>query len=57
MKTRDKERLTALVIILVGAVLLLVSTKAPRPLADGITEFFTPTVQAPNLNSNDKEQK
>jgi hypothetical protein len=57
MKTKAKERLIVLLILLVGTVLLLVSTKAPRPLAEGITEHFTPTVENPNSNSNEKEQK
>jgi hypothetical protein len=46
MKTRDKDALIVLGIMIVGAVLLYVSQIAPRPLAEAI-EKQHPNYEAP----------
>jgi len=39
-KTRDKEALIVLGIIIVGALLLIVARETPRPLAEALTTFL-----------------
>jgi len=41
-KKKNNDRLIMLSILFVGAVALLISTLAPRPLAESITEQFSP---------------